>query len=136
MKFHVIAGPDGELLTWIKAARATDSGPRLIVIPENPTHVLYENVEVDEGTDDRATLVAALQKAVADRGSVEGRRFRVCYSSDEASCTRALLSSTDRLLRPSASRRSSVWPHHFPTTMVATLLPIRFVTAIASPMKR
>jgi hypothetical protein len=40
----------------------------LIVIPENPTHVLYENVEVDEGTDDRATLVAALQKAVADRG--------------------------------------------------------------------
>ena len=67
MKFQVIAGPDGELLAWAKATRATDSGPRLIVIPENPTHVLHENVEVDEGTDDRATLVSALQKAVADR---------------------------------------------------------------------
>jgi hypothetical protein len=27
----------------------------------------HENVEVDEGTDDRATLVASLQKAVAER---------------------------------------------------------------------
>jgi hypothetical protein len=80
VKFHVIADPDGELLAWIRAARATDSGPRLIVIPENPTHVLHENVEVDEGTDDRATLVATLQKRWQTDWGVEGRhppRLRV-----------------------------------------------------------
>ena len=67
MKFQVIADPDGELLAWIRAAPATDTGPRLIVVPEDPTHVLHENVEVDPGNDDRATLVVALQTAVADR---------------------------------------------------------------------
>jgi hypothetical protein len=72
VKFHVIAGPDGELLAWIKAASATHNGPRLIVVPEDPTHVLHENVEVNPGNDDRATLVVALQKAVADR--LERRR--------------------------------------------------------------
>jgi hypothetical protein len=67
VKFHVIAGRDGELLAWIRAAPATDTGPRLIVVPEDPTHVLHENVDVDPGNDDRTTLVVALQKAVADR---------------------------------------------------------------------
>jgi hypothetical protein len=67
VKFHVIAGPNGELLAWIKATPATDTGPRLIVVPEDPTHVLHENVEVDPGNDDRASLAVALQKAVADR---------------------------------------------------------------------
>jgi hypothetical protein len=65
--FHVIAGPDGELLAWIKATPATHTGPRLIVVPEDPTHVLHEDIEIDPSHDDRTTLAAALQKAVADR---------------------------------------------------------------------
>jgi hypothetical protein len=65
--FHVITDAHGELLAWIRATPPAHSGPRLIMVPENPTHVLHENVEVDPANDDRTTLAAALQKAVADR---------------------------------------------------------------------
>jgi hypothetical protein len=67
VNFHVITDSDGELLAWIRAVPPTHSGPSLIMAPENPTHVLHENVEVDPGNVDRTTLAVALQKAVADR---------------------------------------------------------------------
>lgn len=69
MKFHVIADADGELVAWIKAAPATESGPSLVMRPTDPTHVLHENVEIDPRASDREGLAAALKKALADRSS-------------------------------------------------------------------
>jgi hypothetical protein len=65
--FHVIADASGEPLAWIEARRAGDSGPRVVMAPVDPTHVLHENVEIAPATHDRAGLAIALQKALAER---------------------------------------------------------------------
>lgn len=67
VNFHVIVDANGKLLAWIKAAPATQPGPRVVLSPADPTHVLHENIEIDEGIYDRARLEVALQKALAER---------------------------------------------------------------------
>ena len=67
MNFHVIADANGKLLAWIKAAPATQAGPRLVIRPGHPKHVFHENVEVDVEKTDRASLAVALQRALTDR---------------------------------------------------------------------
>ena len=67
MKFHVNADAHGELVAWIAATPATDSGPRLVMRSTDPTHVLHENIEIDARPSDREGLAVALKKALADR---------------------------------------------------------------------
>jgi hypothetical protein len=71
VKFHVITDKSGQLLAWIKATAASQTGPHAIVVPADPAHVVHENIEVDVELSDRPSLAAALQKAVADR--IDGR---------------------------------------------------------------
>jgi hypothetical protein len=71
--FHVIADANGELLAWINAAPSDSAGPRLIVRPEDPSHVLHEDIEITTTVGDRVALVEALQRAISHR-IAQGRR--------------------------------------------------------------
>jgi hypothetical protein len=65
--FHLITDTHGTLLAWIKAAPATQAGPRLVIRPAHPNHILHENVETDAECTDRAGRAVALQSALTER---------------------------------------------------------------------
>jgi hypothetical protein len=69
VRFHVITDANGDILGWIKAPSPTQSGagPHLIIAPENPNHIVHENIEIESERCDRANLRSALAQAVAQR---------------------------------------------------------------------
>jgi hypothetical protein len=64
MTCHVITDSAGEIIAWVRATRAKDGDPRVVLRPLDPTHILHEDVRVEVAGDDRAALTAALRQAV------------------------------------------------------------------------
>lgn len=67
MNYHVIADTKGEVIAWVKATPATNNGPRVVIQPLDPKHVLHENLEINAPEPDRENLIKVLRKAVVDR---------------------------------------------------------------------